>query len=350
MDASNLKHRALSKVCIVCICLIACTLISSVLVCSCGESTKNNHDRESDVVVSPLTGLPLQNSDSLSKRALAVKVENHPDARPQSGLNHAEVVYEELVEGGVTRFIAIYLDSEAEEIGPVRSARPMDTDVLACIDPLFAVSGGSPQVMQIVMGEMYVISGAIIETADYFFRSRDRRAPHNLYTSTELLWSYCDHVGIGESVWEQDLFCFGDTPDADACRTISIDYPGTCAVEYEYNVSNGNYLRSMAGDPHIDKITGDRTAPTTVIIQYVELQDTGVRDMAGDLSPDAIVLGAGKAMIFTDGKVFHGNWRKDNTSEYTSYIGGDGEEIPIKPGQVWVHLVPQSVNVSYRLE
>jgi hypothetical protein len=275
-----------------------------------------------------------------------VKVENHPSARPQSGLDQAEVVYEEVVEGGVTRFIALYLDREASEIGPVRSARPMDVDILTHIDPLFAISGGSPEVMQIVKDSpIECVSEAVDETADYFFRTRDRRAPHNLYTSTSLLREYCAQRGLGSHDLREDLFSFGDPPEAEACSSIVVGYPGSCSVSYEYDAASGSYLRSMGGAPHVDKSSGKRIAPTTVIIQYVELEDTGVRDMAGDLSPDAVVVGSGEAIVCTDGKLYRGTWSKGSSSERTVFLAEDGGEIIIEPGQVWIHLIPASIKV-----
>ena len=295
---------------------------------------------------SPLCGLPLADAGSATRRALAVKVENHPSARPQSGLDQAEVVYEELVEGGVTRFIALYLDREASEIGPVRSARPMDVDILTYIDPLFAISGGSPEVMQIVKDSpIAYVSEAVDETADYFFRTRDRRAPHNLYTSTSLLREYCAQQGLGTHDWGEDLFSFGDPPEAEACSSMVVGYPGSCSVSYEYDASSGSYLRSMGGAPHVDKSSGKRIAPTTVIIQYVELEDTGVRDMAGDLSPDAVVVGSGEAIVCADGKLYRGTWSKDGPSKRTVFMSEEGGEIIIEPGQVWIHLVPEGIRV-----
>lgn len=312
---------------------------------SCGE---NAPEPSGPRTTSPLNGSPLADSFSPLPPVLAVKIENHPEARPQSGLDQAQVVYEELVEGGVTRFLALYLDEDVAEIGPIRSARPMDVVLLEYLDPLFAVSGGSSEVMRIVEDSSLVyISEAIDETADYFFRTRDRRAPHNLYTSTSLLREYCATVGLAGREWEEDLFRFGEPGQSAACDSIEVRYPASCAVSYKYDGSSQSYLRSMAGDPHLDKISGRQTAPATVIVQYVELEDTGVRDVAGDLSPDAILTGSSDALVFTRGQVFQAHWEKRSSSGRTVFLSTNGEEIAIPPGQVWIHLIPTSIAVEY---
>ncbi|MDY6793933.1 MAG: DUF3048 domain-containing protein [Actinomycetota bacterium] len=296
---------------------------------------------------SPLSGFALRDAESAGRRALAVKIDNHADARPQSGLPGAEVVYEELVEGGITRFVAVYLDEEVGEIGPVRSARPADIDILGLIDPLFAVSGGSP----LVMG-MFEESSLNLVTEDddqekYFFRSRERRAPHNLYTSTTLLRACCLEGGINGFAWRDDLFKFGDPGPGNECTNIEVGYPGRCQASYAYDPQEGDYKRSIAGQAHLDKTTGSHIAPTTVIVQYVELEDRGVRDMAGALSPDAVVVGGGEALVFTVGTVRHGSWERGSSAEMTVFRDGEGEEIVINPGQVWIHLIPDGIRVDY---
>jgi len=295
---------------------------------------------------SPLTGLPLADLADAGRRAVAVKVENDPMARPQSGLDKAEVVYEEIVEGSVTRYVALYLDSQAQEIGPVRSVRPMDTLLLANIDPLLATSGGSPGVMQVLQdsGLNYVteaLNGAC------FYRARDRRAPHNLYTSTSRLRSACQQMGADNYFWTGDLFLFGEPVWGDKATSIRLSYPGACEVAYDYNAAIDKYLQRLAGQPRLDKVGGSQIAPSTVIVQYVALEDSGVRDMAGALSPDAVVTGSGDAVLFSGGRVTKAIWSRKSLTEKTVFLNEEGEEIPIRPGQVWIHLIPSSIRVSY---
>lgn len=310
-----------------------------------GEESGNGLE-ENTRATSPLTGLPLADRGSAARRAVAVKVENAQQARPQSGLDRAGVVYEELVEGGITRFIALYLDVQATEIGPVRSARPMDVDILAHVDPLLVVSGGSPG----VMGFLRTSDLSFIEedSGPYFWRARDRRAPHNLYTSTMLLQEALKDRGMEEYRWGEDLFRFGEPREGESAESIEVKYPGSCGASYRYDANTGTYPRSVAGKPHTDKVSGAQLAPTTVIVQYVDLKDSGVRDMAGELSPDAVVVGSGEALIFTSGKVYRARWEKPDPSRRTLFLDEKGEEITLKPGQVWVHLVPRSIRVAYQ--
>jgi hypothetical protein len=333
--------------------ILVLILVCGAFFCSCGgkaeeavqevvEENKGGAYR----TTSPFTGLPLKDGTSASRRAVAVKVENDVKARPQSGLDLAELVYEEIVEGDITRFIALYLDNEPSEIGPIRSVRPMDVNVLAAIDPLLAVSGGSPGVLQILEGsQLHFITE---NDANYFWRARDRRAPHNLYTSGPLLRSALRDKNIEFLQWKGDFFRFGTPEDALPAVTIDVGYLGPCRVSYQYDQGSGKYLRSMGGQPMLDKISGQQVAPASVVIQYVDLQDTGVRDMAGSVSPDAVVTGYGEARIFTDGKVYSGSWERASGPDRTVFRDAGGKEIILKPGQVWVHLIPKSIRVDYR--
>jgi len=327
-------------------------LVSASLICSCNEGRKIGEEEKAQNrtcvrITSPLTGLPLKDSSSAARRAVAVKVENQADARPQSGLDLAELVYEEIVEGSITRFIAIYLDNEASEMGPVRSARPMDVNILAPINPLLVLSGGSPVVMQTLeRSKVYFITE---DNESYFWRARDRRAPHNLYTSTALVRSALKDWNIETFQWKEDLFRFGEPGAYATVTALNVDYPGPYKVGYQYDAASGRYLRSQAGQPMTDKKSGQPIAPTTVIIQYVELEDTGVKDMAGSLSPDAVVVGSGEALVFTAGKVFYGTWEKAASSDRTVYRDENGEEITIRPGQVWIHLIPKAIRVEYQI-
>ncbi len=321
-------------------------LVAAQLGCGSAVPSESARDDPESRSASPLTGLPLQEPDSANSRAYAVKVENDPAARPQSGLGQAELVYEEMVEGGVTRFIAIYLDAQVSEIGPIRSVRPMDINVLQCIDPLLVTSGGSPGVMNIL--EQSSLLYLPEEGNDqYFRRTRDRRAPHNLYTSTAQLDAAVQAMGLGSREWRASLFVFEGVGAGQEAKSIAIGYPAACAVSYDYDAASNSYLRWLAGSPHVDKLSGLQVAPSTVIVQYIELEDTGVRDMAGALSPDAVVIGQGDALVFSGGRASSCKWVKASASTITRYLDEAGNDISVQPGSVWVHLIPKSIKVDY---
>jgi hypothetical protein len=313
----------------------------------CSTSGKNPPAGLGARVTSPITGRPLSHPESSRRRALAVKVENTPQARPQSGLSAAELVFEELVEGMITRYTAVYLDEEAEEIGPVRSARPTDADLLLHFHPLLATSGASPTAEHHIKktGLDYVTEA---DEPSCFWRARDRRAPHNLYTSTSRLREYLERKGLEGFGWTDDLFTFGEPRTGLKAAEIRVDYPSSYAITYRYDASSRTYLRFLGGEPHMDRLTGRQVAPTTVIIFYAVMEDRGVRDMAGELSPDAITTGSYHATIFTGGTALHGRWERNKLEDRFRFYDFEGNELPIPPGQVWVHVIPMNIKVEYK--
>ncbi len=324
--------------------------------------------------VNPLTGEVVTAWDLVTRRPLAVKVENDAKARPQSGIIDADIVYEELVEGGITRFICIYLSKESPSIGPTRSARPSDIDITFFLAPLFICSGGSSAVISMVQasGMMY-----ITEDASHFWRERSRRAPHNLYTSTALLRQYLLEKGDsfnslpdsgmyfvdprggtgGEGV-EPDAGTEGETDEEDAVEesvmvgpasSIGIAYKAAmCAASYTYDAVSDAYLHSIQGAPHTDLTTGRRVAPRNVIVQYVTVTNSGLRDVTGAPVPVSQVTGSGKCLVFTGGKVYHATWRKASRSVPTTFMDENGNSVPLRSGQTWIHLISDDIPVTYQ--
>lgn len=306
--------------------------------------------------VNPLTGEKVQSWDLVSRRPLAIKVENEPPARPQSGLLEAELVYEELVEGGATRFICIYLAHECPVVGPVRSARPSDIDIIYFLKPLLTCSGGSSQVIRMLesSGIMYVT-----EDSSFFWRDRSRRMPHNLYTSTELLRRYLaeKNDGFRGPVYSGFTFVPGEGeaeegesahPSASA-NAINVHYPDkSCNASYSYDAASDRYLRSTGGKAHTDLKTGRQLAPVNVIIQFVKVQNSSLRDAAGSPVPVSQVVGSGRCLVFSGGMVYVGNWRKGNRNSPTTFTDEEGRPIPLRPGQTWIHLVGEDFRVDYR--
>ncbi len=321
-------------------------------------------------IINPLTGKTVASADIIRRRPLAVKVENDPAARPQSGLPGADVVYEELVEGGVTRFCAVYLGQDVSVIGPCRSARPSDIDIAYFHLPLFACSGGAPGMMtQIKQAGMLGLE----EDGSHFWRDKSRRAPHNLYTSTALLREAL-------ASWQDDYnqlpatsFAFMSEKDAAAAvaamqaaassgntgsntgdsagqtaTSIDIAYGNGCDVHYDYATNSDGYLRTVNGHPNTDLTTGAQVAPANVIVQYVEVQPSGLKDVLGADSPDSIVIGTGRAVIFSGGRVIDAIWSKSSRNVPTVYKDRNGDVVQLHPGQTWVNFIPDRIALTYQ--
>jgi hypothetical protein len=326
--------------------------------------------------VNPLTGEVAASWSLVTRRPLAVKVENHADARPQSGITDADLVYEELVEGGLTRFICIYLSKESPAIGPTRSARPSDIDITYYLNPLLICSGGSDSVMSMLQasGMMY-----IEEDETHFWRERTRRAPHNLYTSTALLRQYLAEKGDTYNFLPDSGLYFvdpeeeaeaeeagtpseaegGETADEEGAApesvmvspatSINVAYKAAmCAAAYQYDASTDSYLHSIQGKPHNDLTTGSRVAPRNVIVQYVKVSNSGLRDVAGSPVPVSQVTGSGQCLVFSGGKVYHATWKKGSRSVPTTFSDENGNPVPLHPGQTWIHLISEDIPVTYK--
>ncbi len=278
-----------------------------------------------------LTGL--STFDDPTRPALAIKIDNVSPARPQSGINQADIVFVEEVEGGLTRFAAIFHSTAVDEVGPVRSMRTGDFDLLAQFNaPLFANSGGNRYARR-ALGDSTLVDIGAATHLDLYYRT-GRAAPHNLYTNPLNLWS----VGSGPDYptsTPSPIFRFREpgeaaVGDATAITGVEIDY-GRSVVEYEWNGSG--WLRSQDGSPTVDA-AGVRVAPTTVIVHFTEY---GV-SLADALSPEAITTGTGPAWILTDGLLVDANWRRPEIDDQFEYVTDAAAFVTILPGRTWVEM------------
>ena len=365
------RRRACIGVSLLCLVLLAVTIpLSGCTATRAATDVVESVPEPEKPPVNPLTGELVASWDLVTRRPLAVKVENDPKARPQSGIVDADIVYEELVEGGVTRFICIYLSRDVQAIGPTRSARPSDIDVTFFLNPLLICSGGSNSVISMVQaaGMMY-----ITEDASHFWRERTRYAPHNLYTSTALLRQYLQEEGDSFSSLPDSGLYFAEPQEEAAEEAVDAEVGGEeeaavpesvmvspasainiaykaaiCAASYQYDAASDSYLHSIQGAPHTDLTTGNRVAPRNVIVQYVTVTNSSLRDVTGAPVPVSQVIGSGNCLVFTGGKVYHATWNKGSRSVPTTFVDENGNPVPLRPGQTWVHLISEDIPVTYQ--
>jgi hypothetical protein len=286
----------------------------------------------------PLTGLPLADAAKARRPALVVKIDNAPKARPQVGLNQADVVVEEKVEDGVTRLFTIFHSGDSDPVGPVRSARTTDIILATALHrPLFAYSGTNATFQKQVSAAPLVDVGVERASGDYF-RQSGRPAPYNLFSRTSSLFT----KPAPQSSAPPALFPYrsgalaGGAPAAGA----HIEYVGkhiTTVVDYAWNGSA--WARTQDRTPHKDG-AGVQVAPKNVVIQLVQYKSTGQIDRSGADVPEAELVGTGEAWILTDGKVVKGTWSKPTAETVTVYAGPDGKPVGLTPGQTWVELAP----------
>lgn len=291
----------------------------------------------------PLTGEVVASGLVPDRPALAIKVENAPEARPQAGLNDADIVVEEPVEGGYTRFIAIFQCGGSKRIGPIRSARTTDPDYLRQLGPaVFAYSGGVSVVTREVPAVGLVDVNYTIET-DAYSRDESRSAPHDVYSTSAKLWKA---AGDPEDA-PPALFTYSDAWEGRSRRVTVAHLPYSSAsdVYWTWRRSKDEWFRAHGEMPHTLE-SGEQVSATNVVIQFVQVTDSHIIDAAGNPSPLVRLTGSGKAYVLRDGEVIVGRWNRRTLNDLTTFVTRDGEEISLAPGRTWVQLLPSSVEVE----
>jgi hypothetical protein len=293
----------------------------------------------------PLTGLKPARGSVPDRPALAVKVENLPDVRPQTGLSFADIIYEEPVEGGITRFIVIYQCRDATRIQPIRSARISDVDVLAQYGrPLFAFAGGVKAVFDRVdRSDLVNINYNVREAAGAYHRDPNKSAPHNLYSSTRELYG----VAKDEKGAPNAIFNYSPDPPTTGRQvgTLHIPFSGFSDVYWRWDQASNAYLRSHGDTPHTYS-DGKQVAATNVVVQVVKVVQSNIIDAAGNPSPEVVSIGSGKAYILRGGRMSAGTWRRPTVGDVTKFYNRNGDEISLLPGITWVELVPSTIDIS----
>lgn len=292
----------------------------------------------------PLTGEPAPHGRVPDRPVLAVKIENAPEARPQAGLNEADIVYEEPVEGGYTRFIALYQCGGAERVGPVRSARMTDPGVLRQYGPaVFGYAGGVAAIKREVPRAGLVDVNYILSSRAYT-RDEDRAAPHDLYTTTAALW----RAGRAkDGTPPGSVFAFADEWEGGAKRVsaVHLPYSAVSDVYWVWSRRESAWLRFHGDDAHTVE-DGGTVETANVVVQVVQVQASQIIDAAGNPSPEVTLTGSGKAYVFRDGEMIVGRWERPTLDGVTRFVTKGGVEIALRPGRTWVELVPSSVAID----
>jgi hypothetical protein len=297
--------------------------------------------------VCTLTGAPTPGGEETPRRSLlAVKVENTDAAYPLTGLDKADIVYEEVVEGGITRFVAIFHCRDANRIGPVRSARTTDPKILAPLqqEPLLGYSGGAPKVVKSLVATS-VVQLTEANTPDAFTRDGARVAPHNLFTSTAALWK-AGEKRVDDPASPRAAFTFDDEIPERSKKVGSIDITFSTLSETGWIWERGRWTRQLAGAP-MTLENGSPIRAANVVVQLVEISEDTIVDASGSYSPLVEMTGTGKAWVFRDGRAIAGRWERGSEGDLTTFLTKDGEEIPLAPGATWVELVPTDGSVSF---
>ena len=264
-------------------------------------------------------------------------IENSPDARPQSGIKQAGVVYEAIAEGGITRFLALYQEAKPGLIGPVRSVRMYYVDWVAPYNASIAHIGGSAAALAEVRNGNYRDIDQFFNSGSYW-RARDRYAPHNVYTNFERL----DALNRSKGYVESKFTGFARTDDKphETPNATSINMTISGALyntHYDYDKASNSYLRSIGGAPSDDREEG-RITPKVVIAMKVDMAHV----MEDGWRESITTSGAGSAVIFQNGIANEVTWRKNSRNDPLQFIDGNGKEVPLNRGQTWITAIPNS--------
>jgi hypothetical protein len=271
--------------------------------------------------------------------SLAVMIENQADARPQTGLTEADVVYEALAEGGITRFIALYLSRDAPIVGPVRSLRHYFAFLAADYGADVVHIGASPE------GYAWrdaMNMGHLDETfaEPGVWRVRTRPPPHNAYTDTSADRGFLQERGRQQNrSWGPLLFSASAPLGSDGAESISLRFkPWAYQVEYAWDAGYQRYLRVMEGAPHLDEQSGEQIAPATVVVQFADVEAIP-NDPKLRLDVN-LVGGGGQLVVFSNGTRREGTWSKAAPSSSSVWLDVDGNPLVMPPGPVWVEVLP----------
>ena len=287
------------------------------------------------IYYSPLTGNEVDTEADTTQPVTAVIIENSPEARPQSGLKNSGVVFEAIAEGGITRFLVLYQEQKPQLIGPVRSVRMYFVDWLAAFNASVAHVGGSSEALQEVRNGNYRDIDQFFNSG-YYWRSSDRYAPHNVYTSFKNLDALNKEKGYTSSSYTG--FSREDTQASETPTATSIDVTissYTYNSHYDYDAESNTYLRSMAGTAHLDREDG-QIAPRVVIAMMVN-ESTVIED---GYREDIQTTGSGTAYIFQDGEVIKATWKKASRTSQITFTDSAGEDVALARGQTWISAVP----------
>jgi len=293
------------------------------------EATTTTGSTEAPVVgpAAPLTGQPAPDASKLGRPALALKIDNSPEALPQSGINNSDMVLEIQVEG-ISRLMAVFHSQDAEKVGPTRSARYSDPDLLALfVKPLFGWSGANEGVTATVERTPWVKNVNWNVAPKLYYRSSEKRIPHNLFTNTNSLFPLAD-AGEPAPVPIFDYLSTGESnPGSSPLAGFGLAVGGTNS-QWVWDGSQNRYLRWEYNRVHATN-SGQAWADNVVILQTRYLK-----------GPIAISTGSGRAWVMTGGTVVEGTWKRDDRTQRYTLTTPEGAPLKLTPGRTWIELPP----------
>ena len=344
------KHRTLSIVIAGLFLILIASVVAFIVLSQKPAQVAITHaavktkPKPAPIYYSPLTGEKVADEAATKQAVTAIMIENSPDARPQSGIKQAGVVYEAIAEGGITRFLTLHQQDKPQLIGPVRSLRMYYVDWLASYDASVAHVGGSAFALKEVRNGKYRDIDQFYNGGSYW-RATDRYAPHNVYTSFAKLDALNAAKGYTTSTFKSFDRVDGAASKAPNATSITINISGPLYNStYTYDKANNRYNRFLAGAPHNDREEGQLT-PSVVIAMKVNMSlvfEDGYRE-------SITTVGNGAATIFQNGVAQDVTWTKPDRASPITFTDATGKVVPLVRGQTWIAAVPNgSGSVSWQ--
>jgi len=296
----------------------------------------------------PLTGTPAPGGTVPARPALGVKIGNYPDDRPSAGLNQADIVVEEPVEGAITRLVAVFQCQGAPLVGDLRSARQPDAGILSQFsNPLFVHAGGINPVISLLQASALqdenLYSGG---HGSAIIMQPGRQSPYSTFVNTASLWAFAP----SDVTPPAPVFPFSATPPAGAVpgsgTSVHLPFSSTSDVTWTWNPATGTYLRSYAGTPDM-LLTGGQTAAHNVVVMTVQTA-TGswVENEQGGHEVLVTATGSGPLVVLRNGVAVTGTWSRASLTGPTTFTAANGKPIALQPGNTWEELVPAGISVT----
>ena len=327
----------------------------ALLGAACGQSkggalprintTAPNTSTTAAAAVAPFTGLAIFNPELAARPAVMIKVGDDPKARPQAGLDKADVVYEERVEGNTVRFLTVFQSQDAKSVGPIRSVRSTDAGVVGAIGGVFVYSGGIPPFDSLARKQGAMVISEEVQP-DAFHLRADRSRPYKTYANTAEMRALASKATRPPALFtflspSEPFTAAFATPASKATVTFG---PGTVA-RWDWDAASTKWKRFINGQPQRND-GGAQFAFTNVILQTVPYRATPYRDQSGAGVDEAVTTGSGDAILLTGGQQVPLRWTKQNERAVTAFTDATGRTMRLPPGQTWVVLVPKGSAVD----
>ena len=291
--------------------------------------------------IAPLRGTTVP-AGSLDHASIAAKIDNLSVARPQVGLESADLVYQELVEGGLTRYVAVWQSVIPALLGPVRSIRPMDPDIVSPLGGIICYSGGQQRFVDLMRKTpVYNAIHGQADTASTFFRTPTRAAPHNVLVKAADLLAQHSGIPAPAQQFEYSLTMASSSAAKGGTPTAVINYAfsGVSTGSWTWDAARSVFLRAQGAGPDLDSAGAQLSATNVVVIRVAVSNEQGV--------PKTNLIGSGEAWISSGGGTVHGTWSKSSATDPIHLVDGAGATVRLAAGNTWIELVPSAGSVSF---